>query len=493
MKKAVLAIDQGTTGTRALLYDARGKLLASSYREFTQYFPRPGWVEHDPEEIWKTTLEVIQQSIKSSRVPASQIGAIGITNQRETTILWSRKTGRPVHRAIVWQDRRTAADCDSLKRRRLEKIFRKRTGLVLDPYFSGTKISWLLNHLKGLKAKARKGEILFGTIDTWLLWKLTGGRAHATDFTNASRTLVFNIHTKKWDHTLLRLLGIPHQMMPEVKDSASQFGVTEKFGSLPAGIPIRAMMGDQQAALYGQGCYDSGQAKNTYGTGCFLMANSGRRCPKPAFGLLTTLACDENGKSVYALEGAIFIAGAAMQWLRDGLGFFKKASQSENLIRKLKDSGGVTMVPAFAGLGSPYWDAHARGMISGITRGTTRAHIIRAALESIAHQSADALEMIQKHAHFRLKTLKVDGGATHNRFLMQFQADLLGIPVYVSDISESTAWGAAKLAGYASGIWPSLKQLDVKRRYAKFTPKRRHDEVRIMRLAWKREINRVRA
>lgn len=484
MKSFLLALDQGTTGSRALLYDAGGRLVSSAYREFRQYYPKPGWVEHDPEEIWDSTRRVIEQALKKARTRAADVKVVGITNQRETVVLWDRKTGKPVHRAIVWQDRRTAAFCDSLKRKGREKIVRAKTGLVLDPYFSATKLSWLLAHVPGLRTRASKGQICFGTIDSWLLWKLTGGKVHATDMTNASRTLLFNIRTRKWDSELLKIFKIPAGMLPEVKESGADFGKTS--GLLP-NAQVRSMIGDQQAALYGQGCYKAGQAKNTYGTGCFLLINLGNKFQKPPFGLLTTLACDETGKSVYAYEGAVFIGGAVVQWLRDGLHFFKKASDSDLLIRGLKDSGGVTLIPAFAGLGSPYWNPHARGMISGITRGTERAHIVRAALESIAHQSADVLEAMQRGRHV-LRELKVDGGATRSRFLMQFQADLMGIPVLVSDVSESTAWGAAKLAGLVSGFWKGARE---KVKYAKYRPEISRKTASEMRSVWKREIKRV--
>ncbi len=490
--QAILAIDQGTTGTRALLYDKQGRVIASAYEEFHQHFPQPGWVEHDPEEIWKSVLSVIAGAFSRARLSSSQIAAIGITNQRETTLLWDRKTSRPVYPAIVWQDRRTSVLCETLKKRGLEEKIRSKTGLVLDPYFSATKIHWILEHVPGLRSKAEQGEILFGTMDSWLLWKLTGGKVHATDFTNASRTLLFNIRAKTWDKELLRLFKISEKMLPEARESASLFGKTAVSGVLKEGIPVHAIMGDQQAALYGQACYHAGDVKNTYGTGCFVMINLGPKPLKhPPFGLLETLACDQSGKPVYALEGAIFIAGAAIQWLRDGLGFFKKASETESMIRKLRDSGGVTMVPAFAGLGSPYWQSNARGMITGLTRGTKREHIVRAALESIAHQSADVIEAMKTPARSPISALKVDGGATRNRFLMQFQADLLRIPVMVSEIAESTAWGVAKLAGKASRFWNSLDALDQRRHYQKFRPRMERRQAIALRESWKKEIRRL--
>lgn len=487
----ILAIDQGTTGSRAILYDRHGRMIASDYQEFHQFYPKPGWVEHNPEEIWKSVQHVISGALSRAPSSSAPIVAIGITNQRETTILWNKKTGRPVYPAVVWQDRRTASLCDTLKKQGHEKKFRRKTGLVLDPYFSGTKIRWILDHVPGVRKKAQRGEILFGTIDTWLLWKLTGGKVHATDYTNASRTLLFNIRTKAWDRELLRLLKIPASILPEAKESAASFGKTAALKVLQEGIPIRAILGDQQAALYGQACYRAGDAKNTYGTGCFVMMNLGPKQRTLPFGILETLACDKSGKPVYALEGAIFIAGAAVQWLRDGLGFFKNASETEKMIRKVPDNGGVTVVPAFAGLGSPYWNPHARGMMSGLTRGTKREHIVRAVLESIAHQSADVVETMKASAHSRVSSLKVDGGATRNHFLMQFQADILGVPVLVSEISESTAWGVAKLAGKALKFWISLDAIDRRCRFRVFRPHLERSRAELLRDAWKKEVRRL--
>ncbi|MFH2203465.1 MAG: glycerol kinase GlpK [Elusimicrobiota bacterium] len=475
----ILAIDQGTTGTRAVLYDAAGRTVGTAYREFRQFYPRPGWVEHDAEEIWRSTAAVIRSALAGR---TDQVAAIGITNQRETTVLWDRDTGKPVRRAIVWQDRRTAPECERLKRRGHERMVRAKTGLVLDPYFSATKIAWLLDRDAALRRRAAAGKVLFGTIDSWLLWKLTGGRVHATDFTNASRTLLLNIKTGSWDPELLRLCKIPRAMLPEVMDCGARFGVTAR-GALPAGIPIRAMMGDQQAALYGQGCHRAGQVKNTYGTGCFVVVNRGKRLRRVPAGLLATLACDEKGNKNYALEGSIFVAGAAVQWLRDGLGLVKRASETERMARRVKDSGGVTVVPALTGLGAPYWAPDARGMITGLTRGTTREHIVRATLESIAQQTADVIERFGG----RLRELKVDGGATANRFLMQFQADILGIPILLSDIAESTAWGAAALAGRSAGVWAATK----KRKYRTFKPRLSRARARELRARWKREISRL--
>ncbi len=484
---AVLAIDQGTTGSRALCYGHRALPIASSYQEFHQYYPSPGCVEHDPFEIWKSVLAVSQSALTRAKTRSSQLAAIGITNQRETTILWDKKSGKPVYRAIVWQDRRTAAICGQLKKRGLEPLFRKKTGLILDPYFSGTKITWLLDHIPGLRRRAKKGEILFGTIDTWLLWNLTGGKVHATDATNASRTLLYNIRKRDWDRELLKLLNVPQEILPEVKDSGSDFGKTASVGPFKSGVPILALMGDQQSALYGQSCYTEGSVKNTYGTGCFAVLNLGKHYHPPPFGLLTTLACDKQGKPAYALEGAIFIGGAALQWLRDGLKFFVKASETEKLARRVKDTGGVTVIPALTGLGSPYWNPHVRGQITGLTRGTTREHIIRATLEALAHQNADMLEGMQKGSGRPIRELKVDGGATSNRFLMQFQADLLGIPVWVSDIAESTVWGAAKLAGRVAGFW-NERQMERKRKYLRFVPAMKVALRKRLRSRWKKEV-----
>lgn len=486
---AVIAIDQGTTGTRAILYGRKGQEIAKAYQEFPQIYPEPGWVEHDAEHIWQSTCSVLKK-ILPSQDSKTQIEAIGITNQRETTVLWDARTGTPVHHAIVWQDRRTTADCNEFKRRGLEGLIRKKTGLVLDAYFSAPKIHWLLRHRPGLKKLAQNGYLKFGTMDSWLLWKLTRGQSHATDLTNASRTLLLNIEQKRWDKTLLDLFQIPASLLPELKASASLFGRTSK-GPLPSGIPIYSILGDQQAALYGQGCYEKGEAKNTYGTGCFLMSNLGKKSIPPPKGILVTLASDRFGQAVYALEGSIFIAGAAIQWLRDGLDFFKKASETEDIIRTIKDNGGVTFIPAFVGLGSPYWNSSVRGSITGITRGTTSAHITRAALEAIAHQTADVIELMKKKSGLRLRELKVDGGATGNRFLMQFQSDLLQLPVLVSKTSESTAWGAAKLAGRAAGFWKWDQAFPKQQRFDRYLPQMPLKQARAFRNQWHQEIARL--
>ena len=451
MKKCILAIDQGTTGSRAILFDAAGRTVASAYREFRQYFPKPGWVEHDAGEIWRSCETVIRETVRKSKISPEEILAIGITNQRETTVMWDRKTSRLVHHAIVWQCRRTADICAKLKKH--GPFIHKHTGLVLDPYFSGTKIEWLLDHVPGLRQRAAQGHIAFGTIDSWLIWKLTGGRSHVTDLTNASRTLLLNIRTKKWDPKLLRIFGVSAKVLPELRPSGSVFGVTENIAGLPAGIPIAGVMGDQQAALYGQGCYEPGSSKNTYGTGCFIMLNTGKKRITSKEGLLTTLACDFKGQPVYALEGSVFIAGAVIQWLRDGLKVIKNSSETEKAIQGLKDTGGVYMVPAFVGLGAPYWKSDARGLIAGITRGTTKAHLIRACLESIAYETRDVFDVMQKAFGRPIRELKVDGGACRNDLLMQFQADILNTKIFRPKVIELTAKGVAHLAGVTMGLW----------------------------------------
>lgn len=487
----ILAIDQGTTGTRALLYDFHGRISGNAYREFRQYYPKPGWVEHDVREIWRSTLKVISGALSKARISSLQIAALGITNQRETTVLWERKTGRPLSKAIVWQDRRTTEICEDLKARRLEPFFRERTGLVLDPYFSGTKIQWMLYHFPGLRRKAQRGDILFGTIDSWLLWNLTGGRAHATDATNASRTLLLNLKKIAWDAEILKLLKIPPQILPAVHPSSHVFGKTASVGPLKAGIPIAALVGDQQGALFGQGCCHAGEMKNTYGTGCFLLMNQGKKYRKPPAGLLATLACDAHGQPSYALEGAIFITGAAVQWLRDGLALIHRASETEGIARRLKDTGGVVVIPAFTGLGSPHWEPSVRGAIFGLTRGTRREHLIKATLESIAFQTADVFRAMSRALGKRPAFLKVDGGVARNDYLMQFQSDLLGVPVLRTDRMESTVWGAAKLAGLAARFWSEVSSLDRRRRFDKFTPKMPSGQRHRKLAAWESALSRL--
>jgi len=450
----ILAIDQGTTGTSVLIFTRNGRVAGRAYRELPQYFPQPGWVEHDPQEILSVTLAVIRDALRDAGATASKLAAIGITNQRETTMLWDRATGRPVARAIVWQCRRTAPMCERLKRLGLEADVRRRTGLVLDPYFSGTKIRWYLDHVPGVRRRAAAGALAFGTVDTWLLWHLTGGRVHATDETNASRTLLYNIRTRQWDDGLLRRFGIPGAILPSVRPSASIFGRTVALGPLPAGIPIAGIAGDQQASMVGHGCLEPGTAKNTYGTGCFLLLNMGRRAVVSRHGLITTLAIGPDpSASVYALEGSVFIAGAAIQWLRDGLRAVARAADTEAVARRVTDTGGVYVVPAFVGLGAPYWDSGARGAIVGLTRGSTREVIVRATLESLAYQTRDVVDAMQRDSGIRLRRLQVDGGAAQNNWLMQFQADMLGLEVVRPTLIANTARGAALLAGFGIGWW----------------------------------------
>lgn len=448
----ILALDQGTTSSRAIVFDQQGNIVAVEQQEFRQIYPQSGWVEHDPLEIWLTQINVAKNVLQKNNISVNQIKAIGITNQRETTVVWDKKTGQPVCNAIVWQDRRTAAICDRLKTEGWEQYIRHRTGLVVDAYFSGTKLHWILENIPGARQKAEQGELLFGTIDTWLLWNLTGGSAHITDYSNASRTMLYDIQSLAWDKQLLAALHIPESMLPQVCPSSQVYAHTaEKFFGAP--IPIAGIAGDQQAALFGQGCFDSGMAKNTYGTGCFMLMNTGEQLIHSQSGLITTIAWGLDGRVEYALEGSVFIAGAAVQWLRDEMKILDSAADSEYFATKVKDNGGVFVVPAFAGLGAPYWDMYARGAIFGLTRGTSKAHIIRATLESLAYQTKDVLAAMEKDASINLKTLRVDGGACANNFLMQFQADMLGVPVQRPCVIETTALGAAYLAGIAVGFW----------------------------------------
>jgi len=449
----VLALDQGTTSSRALVFDESGAVLGGDQYEFSQHFPKPGWVEHDPLEIWDSQLRAARGALERAGVAVSDVAAIGITNQRETALVWDRSSGEPIHPAIVWQSRQTAPICEELRSRGLEAEVRRRTGLVIDAYFSGTKVRFILDAVDGAQARAERGELCFGTVDTWLLWKLSGGRVHATEYSNASRTLLYNIHEHDWDDTLLAELRIPRAMLPEVRDSSGVFGEADPEW-LGAAIPVAGVAGDQQAALFGQGCHQPGSAKNTYGTGCFLLMNTGEEAVASDTGLLTTLAWGIDGKVEYALEGSIFVAGAAVQWLRDGLGLVAHASESDAAARAVEDTGGVYLVPAFVGLGAPYWDERARGALVGLTRGTTREHVIRATLESIAYQTRDVVECLRQDSGLTLDVLRVDGGACENDFLMQFQADVLGVPVRRPPLLELTAFGSAALAGLATGVWP---------------------------------------
>ncbi|MEW6440234.1 MAG: glycerol kinase GlpK [bacterium] len=493
MEKYVLAIDQGTTGTTVLLLDRSGACVGRAYSEFRQIYPKPGWVEHDPEEIWEVTRQVVRQALTHSGITAREIAAIGITNQRETTVLWERRSGKPVHNAIVWQCRRTAPICDDLRRQGKESWFRERTGLMLDAYFSGTKVQWLLENVKGARAQAEQGDLLFGTIDSWLVWKLSGGRTHVTDYTNASRTLLFNIHERRWDPSILSLTGIPASVLPEVKPSSGVCAHTAPEPPFEREIPIAGIAGDQQAALFGQGCHELGMVKNTYGTGCFLVMYTGDRPVVSSRGLLTTLACAADGEPAYALEGSIFTTGAAIQWLRDGLKILTQAAESEELARSVEDAAGVYVVPAFVGLGAPHWDMGARGAILGLTRGVGRAHIARATLEAIAYQSRDVIEVMKQEAGIPIRELRVDGGASANDFLMQFQADILDVRVDRPAMIDTTALGAAFLAGMATGIWKSPSELERARRPGKtFQPSMASTEREKLYRGWLEAVARVR-
>lgn len=457
----ILAFDQGTTSSRAILFDKKGQIHSTAQKEFEQKFPKAGWVEHDPSEIWSSQVSVAAEAVSRANLNAMDIAAIGITNQRETTIVWDKKTGKPIYNAIVWQDRRTADICTQLRNDGHEEMFRDKTGLVLDAYFSGTKVKWILDNVDGARKKAENGDLLFGTVDSWLLWKLTEGAVHATDVTNASRTLLYNIYDLEWDKEILKLLDIPESMLPEVKSSSEVYGKTS--GEIFAKeIPVSGIAGDQQAALFGQVCTQPGMAKNTYGTGCFMLLQTGEKPIKSSNNLLTTIAWQLDGKVCYALEGSVFIGGAVVQWLRDGLKMISSSSQIEELAAKSNDNDGVYLVPAFSGLGAPHWDPYARGMLIGLTRGTGQSHIARAALESIAYQSTDLLMAMQSDAGISLKEMRVDGGASVNNLLMQFQADILDIPVLRPKVTETTALGAAYLAGLAIGFWENLDEINQK-------------------------------
>jgi glycerol kinase len=487
----ILALDQGTTSSRAMLFDHGAHILAVAQREFTQHFPQPGWVEHDADEIWASQLGVAQQAL--AKLPSATIAAIGITNQRETTVLWDRATHRPVAAAIVWQDRRAARFCDELKAAGHEQMIREKTGLVIDAYFSGTKLKWLLDNVPGARERAMRGELAFGTIDSWLIFKLTGGKVHATDVSNASRTLLFNIHALDWDDELLTLMDIPRNVLPQIVSSSAVLGHTACEG-LPKGIPIAGVAGDQQAALFGQACHQPGMAKNTYGTGCFMLMNTGENPVASRNRLLTTVAWRIGDTTHYALEGSVFMAGAAVQWLRDGLGVLEKSADVEALANSVADSGGVYLVPAFVGLGAPYWDANARAAILGLTRGSTRAHIARATIEAIAFQSAELGHAMRNDAAIDLTELRVDGGAAVNNLLMQFQADLLGIPVVRPTVTETTALGAAFLAGLAVGYWRDQAEIAALwSREHTFTPLISRVEADGKMRGWRRAVERSRA
>ena len=490
--KVVLALDQGTTSSRAIVFDRAGQALAAAQREFRQIFPRPGWVEHDPAEIWGSQLAVAREALAAAGVDAHDVAALGITNQRETTLLWDRRSGQPVGNAIVWQDRRTAEHCERLKARGLEPLLSSRTGLLLDAYFSATKLSWMLEHDPALRARAERGELAFGTVDSWLVWKLTGGAAHLTDVTNASRTLLFDIHAQAWDDELLGIFGVPRALLPQVVPSAGSLARTDPalFG---APLAIAGIAGDQQAALFGQRCTEPGMVKNTYGTGCFMLMHTGASPVASARRLVTTIAWRIGEEVGYALEGSVFVAGAIVQWLRDGLGIIGASAEVEPLAASVPDNGGVYVVPALAGLGAPHWDPAARGAILGLTRGASKAHIARAALESIAYQSADLVEAMEQDSGIALSALRVDGGAARNDLLMQFQADLLGVPVVRPRITETTALGAAYLAGLGTGFWEDPRVLDAHWQAERtFEPAISRDEAQARRAIWQRAVERAR-
>ena len=492
-KKYVLALDQGTTSSRAILFDQSGQGVGVAQKEFTQIYPKAGWVEHDAMEIWGTQSGVAREVLEKMGVRPEEVAAIGITNQRETTIVWEKETGKPIYNAIVWQCRRTASICDDLKARGLETYIRDNTGLVVDAYFSGTKVKWILDNVPGAHDRAKKGELLFGNVDTWLIWNLTRGKAHVTDYSNASRTMLFNIQTLQWDQKILDEMDIPACMLPEVKPSSCVYGYTDPQTFGGAAIPIAGDAGDQQAALFGQACFSDGLAKNTYGTGCFMLMNTGEKRVPSRNGLLTTIAWGVDGKVEYALEGSIFVAGAAVQWLRDELKLVDNAAQSEELATAVPDTNGVYVVPAFVGLGAPYWDMYARGTIVGLTRGANRNHIVRATLESIAFQTKDVLQAMQDDSGITLKALKVDGGAVANNFLMQFQSDILGVPVDRPMVTETTAMGAAFLAGLAVGFWKDKAEIAAKWNVDRtFTPAMPAETREIKYTGWKKAVERSR-
>ena len=492
MPKYLLALDQGTTSSRSIVFDLSGRIIASSQREFPQIFPHRGWVEHNPEDIWNTQLTVAREALSKAGADAADIYGIGITNQRETTVVWERATGKPICNAIVWQCRRTAEYCDYIKSGELCEDIRRRTGLLIDAYFSATKLKWILDNVEGARERARRGELCFGTVDSWLIFNLTGGKVHATDYSNASRTMLFNINTLEWDDELLRLFDIPRRMLPDVKPSSCIFGETapELFG---ASIPVAGVAGDQQAALFGQCCFEDGSVKNTYGTGGFMLMNTGSRPVMSENGLLTTIAWGIGDSSVsYALEGSVFVCGAAVQWLRDGLGLISKASETETIARSVENSGGVWFIPAFVGLGAPYWDPYARGALLGLTRGTTRAHIVRAVLESMAYQTADVLELMEREAKVSMTSLKVDGGASANDLLLEIQADLLGTPIIRPGCIETTALGAANLAGLSTGAFSSLSEISASWQCERRFEPRISAEERLSRLdGWRKAVGRV--
>jgi len=491
-KQYVLALDQGTTSSRAIIFDKTSQIVSVAQKDFTQIYPKPGWVEHNADEIWATQIGVAAEAVAKAGIDASEIAAIGITNQRETTVVWDKHTGKPVYNAIVWQSRQTMAICDDLKAKGLEETFKHKTGLVVDAYFSGTKVKWILDNVPGAREQAEKGDLLFGTIDTWLIWKLTAGKVHVTDYSNASRTLMFNIRELKWDTELLEALTVPASMLPTVRPSSELYGHTDPNVFLGKAVPIAGAAGDQQAALFGQTCFKPGMAKNTYGTGCFMLMNTGDKLVSSKNGLLTTIAWGLDGKVEYALEGSIFIAGAAVQWLRDGLKIIEAAPDSEYFALKVQDTGGVYVVPAFVGLGAPYWDMKARGAILGLTRGSGKPEIIRATLESLAYQTKDVLSAMEADSGITLKALKVDGGAVNNGLLMQFQSDILGVPVDRPQVTETTALGAAYLAGLAVGVWENKDDLvDNWKLDMRFSPSMDDDRRNKLYMGWQKAVKRA--
>ncbi|MFB3168920.1 glycerol kinase GlpK [Neobacillus sp. 179-C4.2 HS] len=490
METFILSIDQGTTSSRAILFNKQGEIVFIAQKEFTQHFPKPGWVEQNANEIWGSVLSVIAEVLSEAGIKPEQIAGIGITNQRETTVVWDRETGEPIYNAIVWQSRQTSEICEELKEQGYDDLFRSKTGLLIDAYFSGTKVKWILDHVDGAREKALQGKLLFGTIDTWIVWKLSGGRAHVTDYSNASRTLMFNIYDLKWDDELLTILDIPKAMLPEVMPSSAIYANTVDYHFFGRETPIAGIAGDQQAALFGQACFEKGMAKNTYGTGCFMLMNTGDKAVRSKNGLLTTIAWGLNGKVEYCLEGSIFVAGSAIQWLRDGLRMFKNAKDSESYAVKVSSTEGVYVVPAFVGLGTPYWDSDVRGAVFGLTRGTTKEHFVRATLESLAYQTKDVLSAMEADSLITLKTLRVDGGAVKNNFLMEFQSDILNVPVERPKVSETTALGAAYLAGLAVGYWES--QEEISRQWAteqKFDPTMSDEERKSLYNGWKKAVD----
>ncbi|WHY67587.1 glycerol kinase GlpK [Neobacillus sp. SuZ13] len=494
MEKYILSLDQGTTSSRAILFNKEGKIVHVAQQEFQQYFPQPGWVEHHANEIWGSVIAVMASCLAEANVKPEQVAGIGITNQRETAVVWDKETGQPVYHAIVWQSRQTVEICEELKAKGYDQLFRDKTGLLIDAYFSGTKVKWILDHVEGAREKAERGELLFGTIDTWLIWKLSGGKAHVTDYSNASRTLMYNIHDLKWDEELLEILSVPASMLPEVRPSSEVYAKTIDSSFSGANVPIAGIAGDQQAALFGQACYEKGMAKNTYGTGCFMLMNTGEQAVKSANGLLTTIAWGINGKVEYALEGSIFVAGSAIQWLRDGLRMFRSAEESEKFAASVSSTDGVYVVPAFVGLGTPYWDSDVRGSVFGLTRGTTKEHFVRATLESLAYQTKDVLTSMEADSGISLKALRVDGGAVANNFLMQFQSDMLDVPVERPEIRETTALGAAYLAGLAVGYWESQEEIAAQWHMDEsFKPNMDEEDRNNLYSGWKKAVNAARA